>query len=152
MPSLECGFRDHPQGPGARLLMQFGPTLHVRIGFDEAHRTGAGLTPDLPEQLYPALVDTGAVESCVDARLAKTLQLPVVDRVHVAGVHGKGTVRMHLGQIFIPGLEMTIVGRFAGVHLQDGGQPHLALMGRTFLQGLTLTYDGKTGRVTICRE
>ena len=152
MPSVECGFRDHPQGPGTRLLMQFGPTVHVRIGFDEAHRTGTGLIPDLPEPLYPALVDTGAFESCVDAKLAQTLGLPVVDRVDVAGVHGKATVQMHLAQIYVPGLEMTIVGRFAGVQLHDGGQPHLALIGRTFLQGLSLTYDGKTGRVTISRE
>ena len=35
--------------------MQFGPTVHVRIGFDETHRVGTGQLPDLLEQIYPAL-------------------------------------------------------------------------------------------------
>ena len=132
--------------------MQFGPTVHVRIGFDETHGGGTGQLPDLPEQVYPALIDTGALESCIDAKLAQALELPVVDRVDVAGVHGKAAVQMHLAQIHVPALEMTIVGRFAGVHLHEGGQPHLALMGRTFLRGLTLTYDGRTGSVTLGRD
>ena len=132
--------------------MQFGPTVQVRIGFDETHRVGTGQLPDLPEQFYPALIDTGALESCIDAKLAQTLELPVVDRVDVAGVHGKLAVQMHLAQIHVPALEVMIVGRFAGVHLHEGGQPHLALMGRTFLHGLTLTYDGRTGSVTLGRD
>ena len=43
-------------------------------------------------------------------------------------------------------------GAFAGVHLTAGGQVHTALIGRTFLQDFTLTYEGQTGRVSIANE
>jgi hypothetical protein len=42
-------------------------------------------------------------------------------------------------------------GRFAGVHLQVGGQAHRALIGRSFLAGCTLVYDGKRGSVLLAR-
>jgi hypothetical protein len=56
---------------------------------------------------------------------------------------------MHLAQVRAPTLGFTIYGLFAGVHLKAGGQPHRALIGRTFLQNLTMVYEGKTGTVTI---
>ena len=43
-------------------------------------------------------------------------------------------------------------GRFAGVHLRAGGQPHFALIGRTFLEDFTMRYEGKTGMVTLSSE
>ena len=56
---------------------------------------------------------------------------------------------MHLAQIYVPALDFTMYGVFAGVHLTAGGQPHYALMGRTFLQEFTLVYEGRTGTVTL---
>jgi len=41
---------------------------------------------------------------------------------------------------------------FSGVHLAAGGQHHLALIGRTFLQNFTLIYEGRSGNVTIHNE
>jgi allophanate hydrolase subunit 1 len=59
---------------------------------------------------------------------------------------------MHLAQVHIPTLAFTIYGAFAGVHLQAGGQAHWALLGRTFLQTFTLTYNGRTGTVIISSD
>ena len=97
-------------------------------------------------------MDTGAQASCVDSALAMELGLPVVDRTQVAGIHGASEVNSHLAQIYIPDLEFTIYGQFAGVHLAAGGQTHSALLGRTFLRHFTMTYEGRTGTVTISSD
>ena len=101
--------------------MRFGPTLTVRIGFDD--QFGPGRDPDFPETEYQALVDTGASHSCIDSGLAASLKLPVIDRVGLAGALGGGQVNLHLAQILIPSLQTTVYGGFAGVHLHAGGQP-----------------------------
>jgi hypothetical protein len=54
-----------------------------------------------------------------------------------------------MAQVYFPSLNKTMYGAFAGVNLAAGGQPHSALIGRTFLQYFTLTYYGMTGTVTI---
>lgn len=144
MPKVECGFASGLQ------LVHFGPTLPVRIGFDANYRPGNKII--LPEDEYPALVDTGAVQSCIDSELASALQLPIVDRTNVAGALGKGPVNMHLAQIYIPALDSVTYGEFAGVHLNAGGQPHTALIGRTFLQHYSMNYNGTTGSVILSRQ
>ena len=151
MRSVECGLS--VGGPDERVawLVRNGPTLATRIGFDQAYRMGDRVPPNLPVAEYPALVDTGALPSCVDSVLAADLNLPIVDREPVSGAHGSHEVNVHLAQIYIPTLEMTIVGRFHGVHLTAGNLKHLALLGRTFLQGCTMSYDGPAGTVTISR-
>ena len=59
---------------------------------------------------------------------------------------------MLLAQIYVPDLDFTVYGRFRGVRLSDGGQPHSALIGRTFLRHFTMFYDGRTGAVTISND
>lgn len=132
MPKTEFGFGD------AFPLVEFGPTLLVQIGFDPRFRPGAANPPDLPHDRFPALVDTGSLESCIDSMLAGALGLPVADRSPVAGVHGVDEVNMHLAQIHIPELQWTVYGQFAGVHLAAGRQPHRALIGRTFLMNFAM--------------
>ena len=127
--------------PGSRALVLFGPTLRVQIGFDMDFRPNAGV--------QRALVDTGATDSCIDSALAMDLRLPIVGRQRVAGVHGVDEVNMHLARIHVPDLREMLFGRFAGVHLAAGGQPHAALLGRTFLQHFTMSYDGRQGTVTL---
>ena len=99
-----------------------------------------------------ALVDTGASESCIDSLLAYQLNLPIIDRAPIAGSLGKKEVNMHLAQIHIPSLGRTIYGSFAGVHLLAGGQPHQALIGRTFLKYFVMVYEGHSGTVTLTEQ
>lgn len=56
---------------------------------------------------------------------------------------------MYLAQVHVAGLGTVIYGAFAGVNLQAGGQVHKVLIGRTFLGHYTMTYEGRTGTVTI---
>ena len=96
MPSVECGFQHLPGVSGPEALARFGPTLIVEIGFDPNFQPTIDAPPDLPADRHPALVDTGAAESCIDSTLAIALNLPIVDRQKVAGVHGSSAVDMHL--------------------------------------------------------
>ena len=151
MPETKCGFDSVPEGAsGSELLVAYGPTLRVDIGFDPAYNPkNLGQIPVPGISGIAALVDTGATESCIDSLLAIQLNLPVVDRRKVAGVHGSQEVNLHLAQIHVASLGFTIYGRFAAVHLAAGGQPHKALIGRTFLRNYKMTYEGYTGNVVI---
>ena len=122
------------------------------MGFDSNFQAGTGIRPVLQSGPLPALVDTGAAESCIDSALAVALQLPIVDRQHISGVGGVVEVDVHLAQIYIPELQHIIHGVFSAVHLTAGGQTHYALIGRTFLRNYTMTYHGRTGAVTLSND
>jgi hypothetical protein len=123
MAETKCGFDDSAGVLGCDLLVAHGPTLLVRIGFDAVYDpTIPHVLPNLPQNILPALVDTGALESCIDSALAMNLNLPVVDRRMVSGAHGAKEVNVHLAQIHIPALGFTQYGAFCAVDLQAGGQ------------------------------
>ena len=108
--------------------------------------------PNLPTINNKALIDTGTSGSCIDSTVALTLNLPIINEQSVAGAHGVGKVNVHLAQIYIPVLNFTLYKAFFGVHLIAGGQPHHALLGRDFLQYMTMDYKGNTGTVTLSRN
>jgi len=151
MSEAQCGFDSIPGGrSGAELLVTIGSTLLVDIGFDDTWVPRPYVTkPQAGITSVSALIDTGATESCIDDLLATQLALPVFDIRPISGVGGRHEVKMYLAQIYVPSLETNIIGGFAGVHLAAGGQPHRALIGRTFLKNLVMTYDGKTGSVVL---
>ncbi len=152
MPTTRAGFDDSPQLTGRDALVLYGPTMYVEIGFDPGFTRGDGIRPNLPTRQHLALVDTGATTSCIDSTLAINLGLPIADRRPVSGVHGSSEVNLHIAQMHVPSLDITVVGLFAGVHLTAGGQPHFALIGRTFLRDFTMVYQGRTGTVTISND
>ena len=121
----------------------------VEIGFDQDFEENDRERPDISDDLRPALVDTGAAESCIDADFARRMGLPLGNRGEVAGIGGLITVNYYLAQIYVPGLNRTLYGQFAGINLQAGGQPYYALIGRDFLQNYTLVYRGRSGSVTL---
>ena len=137
---------------GRPRLIEHGPELHVQIGVDSKFQPAESAGPNLPQTRLPALVDTGATESCIDSDLARVLELPIVDRHAIAGVHGASETNVCLAQIHVPDLGFTLYGRFAVVHLAAGGLPHSALLGRNFLQHFTMTYEGQNGVVTLSNE
>ena len=173
MPAVDCGFPDRPGQPGRDLLAFFGPSLLVEIGFDRNFRPNTGVRPRLLGQQFPALVDTGAAESCIDSALAIRLKLPIVDRQKVAGVHGRGEVDKHLAQIYVPASARCHLYRAVSAGRQTScpdlrpgfgrygvrtilrrspdcrRTTSFALIGRTFLRNFTLVYEGRTGAVTL---
>ena len=152
MVQIKCGFDSGPQGSGSELLVLNGPTLLVDIGFDPNYTPTAKGAPAAGIRMLPALVDTGATESCIDNLLASSLKLPIVDRRAVSGSAGSHMANVYLAQVHVPTLNWTIYGAFTGVDLAAGGQMLSALIGRTFLRHFTMTYEGRTGTVTISNE
>jgi hypothetical protein len=154
MPQTHCGFVDDPGAgvSGPLLLVTYGPTIQVDIGFDPLFKANPNASVPTPKPAITgqhALVDSGASECCIDSLLAAQLNLPVVDRRPISGIHGKEEVNIHLAQIYVPSLGHIMYGRFAGVHLAAGGQVHRAILGRTFLKYFRMSYNGATGEVIL---
>ena len=133
-------------------LATLGPVLFVRIGFDTGFDPVSSSHPILPSNQLTALVDTGASASCIDSELAGALQLPILDRQQLAGIHGASEHDVCLAQIYIADLNFVLYGAFFAVHLALGGQPHYALIGRDFLRHFTMTYEGRTGLITVSND
>lgn len=144
MPTVDCGYPSNPD-----LLASTGPVLKVNIGCDPDYvdvRQGVPL-PQATGVL--ALVDTGASECFIDASMATELKLPIVDRQTVAVAHGSAEVNVYLAQIHVPALDKVVEGYFGGVQLQPSMSSFVALIGRSFLREFTMTYEGRSGRVTL---
>lgn len=147
MPLLDITFIDQTTGhPNKADLRRFGPSFQVIVGHYASPDPAD--TPPQVETVW-ALVDTGACESFIDSDLAKKLDLPVIDTTQISGVGGMATHDVYLAHINNVGLEFSQFGRFAGVHLTNGGQPHGVLLGRTFLENVMMVYDGIRGQVTL---
>jgi predicted aspartyl protease len=107
------------------------PVLAVRVGGIEEHH---------PAAMLRMLVDTGADCTLIPVRIARSLRLPVVDRVAVQGVGGKPrnapvyAVRLRVGTL----RTLTRV-----VALGDE-----ALLGRDVLNQLLLQIDGPAQRIS----
>jgi predicted aspartyl protease len=165
MPIADCGFQAFtPPGAaspvtGGQTLQNLGPTIPVEVGFsNELFATDpaavqaalqAVVGAPVAATLIPALIDTGATESCIDEELAKSLNLPLIDRQPGSGVGGPDTFNFYLGHIRIAALNWVQYGRFMGARMSAGGQVHRVLLGRTLLSQMVLAYDGRTGSVTL---
>ena len=153
MPTTRFAFGNSPELPSPDALALYGPTLRVEIGFDPDFPSGGSVRPNLPIDRVPALVDTGAEDNYIDSTLANELRLPVLeDRRVIIGALDSNEVDAYIAQIYIPDLEYTIVGSFAGIHLASGGLRHRAVIGRSFLRHFTLLYEGRTGIVTLSND
>ena len=143
MPLADAAFVDSEGRPDHAALIQFGPSLEVVVS--------PLVDPSEPAEGHTtqALVDTGATQSCIDIHVAQSLNLPVVDFVMIAGAAGTKRHPLYAARVAIPRLEISEFGAFAGVDLGAGEQPHRVLLGRTFLQGTVMIYDGIRAQVTI---
>ncbi len=133
-------------------LIRYGPAIDVLIGFDPDYEPSPGRRAQLPPEPLPALVDTGAQETALDAELARSLNLPILERRLIAGAGGLFESTIYLAQIYIPELDFTIVGPFDSANLVASGQPYYALIGRTFLRHFNMAYEGRTGSVIISND
>ena len=168
MPIANCGFPpivgvvpgSNPPKliRGRDALIRKGPTISVEIGFHadlfdadpaKVQQATETLHAQPAQQLVEALIDTGAYDSCLDEELAQQLKLPLIDQQNGSGIGGTEKFNVYLGHIRIATLGFIQYGRFMGVKLKAGKQPHQALLGRTVLRGMILVYDGATGSVRL---
>ena len=152
MPTASAGFHDTPGLSGRDTLSILGPTVQAQIGFDASFRDGQSAPPNLGQALHLALIDTGASYSSIDSSLAEELGLPRAGTTLAAGVSGPLVAITYQAQVFIPSLNAIVHGELAAAHLRAGGQPHAAILGRDFLRNFTMTYEGRTGQVTLSND
>lgn len=145
MPIADAGFITKEGHPDKDLLLAFGPTTQVVV--QHYSPDGSEVPPD--SETVHALIDSGATESCIDSKLAESLGLPIIDKRMCGGVNGSSEHNVYMAQVVIPSVNFTTYGAFMGVHLEDGGQAHKVLLGRSFLAGGIMIYDGLRGIVSI---
>ena len=137
-------------GPGIAVDIGFDPGVLAQVAAGSPVQPPAATgNPNVRQVL--ALIDTGALDSCIDDVIAQQLQLPIVNRQKVAGVGGTHTLNVYLAYIAIPLLGTVQAGMFVGAQLAAGGQSHGALIGRTLLSDTLLVYDGRSGSVKLAR-
>jgi hypothetical protein len=153
MSVLPVGFnRAVTQGDCPNLLEANGPTAACYVGFDPDYDAKLASPPNIPNTTRQGLIDTGASHSSIDADLAKELNLPIVDKKPVGGVHGQIELEICSAQVYLPLYQYTTYGLFALVRLKDGGfGMHDVLFGRTMLRSFTLYYDGASGYTRLSR-
>lgn len=148
MRSIQAGFKSGIAGESrADLLVRIGPTIQVDIGLKS--RSPAGSPPDLAGKKIKALIDTGAGGDCIDDDLAQRLNLPVMDEGEISGVGGRHHAFIYTARLYIPQLDKLLFQPFTGVKLHEGEQWHRVILGRSFLRGYRLIYEGVTGQVEI---
>lgn len=152
MPRAECGFNEDPGASGSALLLREGPSLKAQVGLDQDLDPSPSGRPSRFSESISALIDTGALASCIDANLASSLNLPCVGWKSLGGVAGVREHRMHLAQILVPSLGWQRFDRFAAVKMRENGLKQSVLMGREFLAKFRMVYDGRTDKVVIENE
>ena len=138
MATADLGFANEP----GRLVLT-GPTTLVHIG------VGRDFVESPRARRHLALVDTGALDNCIDVDFANAIGLNPSEHVTGAGVGGLYETEMYAAHVHIPALDHAVVGNFMGARLLAGGLPHAILLGRTFLRHFTMTYDGPSGSVIL---
>jgi predicted aspartyl protease len=132
-------------------LLEKGPFVQVIIGLAQTFAEQLVQHGQSVPQPFGGvgLVDTGASTTCLDAALAESLGLPVIDVVQMTSASHAGT------QANVYPIQMEIVGspikvnvpRAIGANLTPQGI--VALIGRDYLQHCTLFYNGITGQITL---
>jgi predicted aspartyl protease len=142
MVTITCEF-------GSDLLLQDGPIIRVRVGWDRNFNPDEPGVPNIPAAEYRAILDTGADYSAIDRKLAMRLKLPIVGEGAMDSTGGAANTNIHDAIVHVPQLGFTQHGQFHAVTLTRGR--HI-LLGRKFLQHFTMTYEGRTGTVTLSKD
>jgi hypothetical protein len=134
---------------GSDLLFQDGPIIRVRVGWDPNFKPNETGAPKIPTDGYRAILDTGASYSSIDGALATRLNLPIVGRGNIDGTGGSHNTPIHMATVYVPQFGFTHYGQFHAVNLTRGRH---VLLGRKFLQHFTMTYEGRTGTITLSKD
>ena len=100
-------------------------------------------------------MDTGAWPSYLDVRVVRRLGLTPIDVASPPDTlipNQKRRLNIYAATIRIPALHLPRTAAYPGLDFRRAGLPYDALLGRDFLGELTMTYDGPSGSVVLCRD
>jgi len=132
-------------------LHTLGPRLDIAISMPAplaSALVAQGATVPQPSVGH-ALIDTGAAQTCIEDSVARQLGLPVINQVPLSTPAGQTMHTLYAAQLIFPGTLLPTITNIAviGVHLSSQGIA--ALLGRDFLSGKTLHYDGGLSIVSL---
>ena len=132
-------------------MQTFGPRMQIAIAVPDALAASMTITEaPVPQPVTGfALLDTGASNTSIDEATATALGLPVVDTIQMATPSTTQTHNVYPARLAFPGTHLPPIAfiRVAGVSLANQGI--IALLGRDFLAGKVLHYDGATFSVML---
>jgi len=106
--NLHTEIRDAYGNPSSGALATKGPTIFVMISNPLEGK----------EERLEALVDTGAIITAIEQKLAEKLQLPIIDRRNLQGATGVGPRDVFLGEFLISELGTQYKGPLVGVEMR----------------------------------
>jgi predicted aspartyl protease len=160
VPILHNQYRAEGNLPGGKVvplpiqvgLRTQGPLVQVTVSLADS------IASELVKQGKPvpapvvgnALIDTGAVSTCIDEDAAQKLQLPVINVVNLASTsHPSTKANVYPVKFQITGLPINFNAPMSiGAPLAVQGL--VALIGRDVLQHCTLIYSGGLSQISLC--
>ena len=94
-----------------------------------------------------ALVDTGALSTCVDIKVAEKLDLAVVDSKPMTSATGTEIMPVYAMKLDFPGNINMVVEQALGARLAPMGIA--VLLGRDALQNAIFVYNGPDGSISL---
>ena len=146
MTLVRAGYPGAEEGHEPFALTRYGANVEVSVSplVDDRKRP--------LEKVTHALIDTGAEESCIDERLARELRMPVVDTIAIFWAGESREHNVYAANIVVHGLKLGVQGRCVGIDFIPGDIPQEVILGRTFLEGVLMIYDGLKGEVTLASQ
>lgn len=132
-------------------LQRNGPRINMQIGVPDALAAQLAASNQVPPPPHvgQGLVDTGASNTCIDVTVATALGLQVINEVGVQTPAGLTTQQVYGVKLTFPGHGGLVIPFLAVAGAQLGTQGICALIGRDFLVGKMLLYDGILNSFTI---
>jgi hypothetical protein len=121
----------------SKALSTDGPILKIKI---------RDLKDETPGREVRAIIDTGSNVSCIDTKVAAELGLVNVGTIIASGASGGTKQPIFRAKLIVDDLSLVGTGSLLGVTLHDNLG---AILGRDFLQGLKMIYDGQAGELTL---
>ena len=132
-------------------LHQLGPRLQITLSLLEAQlKAIADIGEPLPNPISGvALIDTGALSTCIDQKAADAAGLAVVDSgLMTSATHENELVPIYAARLDIAGIPENVEAKRAyGAILEPQGLT--ALVGRDLLASCILVYNGTDGSFSL---
>jgi predicted aspartyl protease len=128
-----------------------GPRIEIEISVPDVLAQTL-LSQNLPipaPQLGKALIDTGASNTSIDDGVARALGLQIHNQIPISTPSGQTTHNVYAARLTFPASRLQPIPLLSVAGTELANQGLIALLGRDFLGGKMLIYDGILSQVTL---